>query len=264
MVTYVLYFVVGLVLLAMYYKITRYLRTSMDIMAYADLGNKKNNSSQSSMSKKSNNNNSLRTNNTNNSLTDNNNNNNESAYKQVNNKTSSMKLLQPQPGASVSNPEETSSKLNVNDHDKYTKPRKQLIMMLMCVIVSFYVCLFPLKIWTLILMFIGHRPFFLRVIKLRHYWYISIVVRFFFYANSSINPIMYNYMSKKFRRAFKELFVCRLCNMIADDEATNGGAGGGGEPNLEFKRSSYSTSRTDRRSRLSCNIERDPLSKANG
>ena len=35
--------------------------------------------------------------------------------------------------------------------ERYIKPRKQLISMLMCVIIVFYVCLFPLKIWNMIL-----------------------------------------------------------------------------------------------------------------
>lgn len=126
-----------------------------------------------------------------------------------------------------------STKLSINnDIDKYIKPRKQLIMMLMCVIITFYVCLFPLKTWTLILILIGHQPFFLRVVKLRQYWYISIVVRFFFYANSSINPILYNSMSKKFRRAFKSIFIFHLCcadrsaPSITNDECTNANENG--------------------------------------
>jgi hypothetical protein len=54
--------------------------------------------------------------------------------------------------------------------DRYIIPRKQLIYMIMCVIVIFYVSLFPLKIWTLLLMFFGHNPAFPRIINLRAYW----------------------------------------------------------------------------------------------
>lgn len=184
-VTYVIYFVVGLMLLAMYYKITKYLRQSMDMVAAPADMTKKSSSSFASIR------NSLKLKTAENGTAAN------DEFKQVNSEP---------PVADV------ETKLNINnDFDKYIKPRKQLIMMLMCVIVAFYVCLFPLKIWTLILMFIGHRPSFLRVIKLREYWYISIVVRFFFYANSSINPILYNFMSKKFRMAFKNIFIFRLC-----------------------------------------------------
>lgn len=141
----------------------------------------------------------------------------------------------------LSNNEIETTKLNINsDFDKYTKPRRQLIMMLMCVIVGFYVCLFPLKIWTLILMFIGHQPFFLRVIKLRQYWYISIVVRFFFYANSSINPILYNFMSKKFRKAFKSILLLRLFCYLCPTDSDQSDDVPLERNESEFKRSSCS------------------------
>lgn len=46
--------------------------------------------------------------------------------------------------------------------ERYIKPRKQLISMLMCVIIVFYVCLFPLKIWNMILVILC---FFLLTLK---------------------------------------------------------------------------------------------------
>ena len=83
-----------------------------------------------------------------------------------------------------------STLLNINsDLQKYIKPRRQLIKMLMCVIIVFYICFFPLKIWVLILMFFGSRPWFLGVIKFNHYMYINITCRILFYANSSLNPV---------------------------------------------------------------------------
>ena len=113
---------------------------------------------------------------------------------------------------SFENKAQNETLLNINyDIDKYIKPRKQLIVMLMWIIVIFYVCLFPLKIWHLILFFFGHRPAFLRVIQLRQYWYISITCRILFYANSSVNPILYNCLSKKFRDSFKRLYIFRVC-----------------------------------------------------
>jgi hypothetical protein len=105
----------------------------------------------------------------------------------------------------------TKKKYRNSELDRYIKPRKQLIFMLMCIIISFYVCLFPLKIWSLILMFFAHEPFFTRIITLRTYMYINITTRIFFYMNSSINPILYNCLSKKFKRCFKKLFTSRFC-----------------------------------------------------
>ena len=108
--------------------------------------------------------------------------------------------------SSIQKPEVTL--LNINsDIEKYIKPRRQLIKMLMCVIVVFYICFFPLKMWVFILMCFGSRPWFLRVIQFKQYWYISITCRVFFYANSSLNPILYNCLSKKFRQSFKRLWL---------------------------------------------------------
>jgi len=110
----------------------------------------------------------------------------------------------------------TTKKHRNTELDRYIKPRKQLIFMLMCIIISFYVCLFPLKIWSLILIFFAHEPFFTRIITLRTYMYINITTRIFFYMNSSINPILYNCLSKKFKKCFKKLFLFRL--WINDDD----------------------------------------------
>jgi hypothetical protein len=101
--------------------------------------------------------------------------------------------------------------LSINsDLEKYMKPRRQIIKMLMCVIIVFYICFFPLKIWVLILMFFGSTPWFLDVIQFKQYWYVSITCRIFFYANSSLNPILYNCLSKKFRQSFKRLYLFKF------------------------------------------------------
>lgn len=93
--------------------------------------------------------------------------------------------------------------------ERHLKPRKQLILMLMYVILAFYFCLFPLKLWNIIYMFIGHKKFFTKVIRLRHYWYINITARVFFYINSSINVLLYYRFSTKFRFGFRRLISLR-------------------------------------------------------
>jgi hypothetical protein len=105
----------------------------------------------------------------------------------------------------------TNIEINNEDFEKYIKPRKQLIHMLMCIIVLFYVCLYPLKIWNLILMFFAHKPSFTEIINLRTYMYVSVTARIFFYMNSSINPILYNCLSKKFRSSFKRILNNIFC-----------------------------------------------------
>lgn len=94
---------------------------------------------------------------------------------------------------------------NINSKlSKYVRQRKRIIAMLVTLIAVFYVCLFPLKIWNLILILFGSEPYFIRTIQLRQYWYINILCRVLFYLNSSINPILYNWFSKKFRINFRK------------------------------------------------------------
>lgn len=91
-----------------------------------------------------------------------------------------------------------------NKLSKYVRQRKRIIAMLVTLIAVFYVCLFPLKIWNLILILVGSEPYFTRAIRLRQYWYINVFCRILFYLNSSINPILYNWFSKKFRINFRK------------------------------------------------------------
>lgn len=90
---------------------------------------------------------------------------------------------------------------------KCMKQRKNLIAMLVLLILVFYLCLFPLKIWNLILMINGKDKLFFEQIGLRTYWYINISSRILFYLNSSVNPFLYNCFSKKFRNNFSKSFL---------------------------------------------------------
>nr|QVK45673.1 G protein-coupled receptor [Proales similis] len=96
------------------------------------------------------------------------------------------------------------------DDDKHIKTRRQLIIMLICINVLFYICLFPLKIWNLILLLFAHKPKFIQIISLRSYMLINVITRSFFYLNSAINPVLYNCLSKKFRDGFRSLYFFRL------------------------------------------------------
>ena len=92
---------------------------------------------------------------------------------------------------------------NSNSIGKHIRKRTQIIRLLICIIIVFYFCLFPLKIWNLLLMFLSHKKGFIQIITLKDYWYINITVRIFFYIHSSINPILYNFLSADFRTSLK-------------------------------------------------------------
>ena len=93
-----------------------------------------------------------------------------------------------------------------NHLEKIMKPRRQLIFMLMSVIIVFYVCVYPIKMLSLILVFYRLNT----LISDRVLNYIVMVCRILFYMNSSINPILYNCLSKKFRASFRNLLIFRV------------------------------------------------------
>ena len=66
-------------------------------------------------------------------------------------------------------------------------------------------------------MLFGHHKEFMAIFNLRRYWCINITVRCFFYANNSINPILYNWLSAKFRNGFKRLITCK-CRKVPEKE----------------------------------------------
>ena len=52
---------------------------------------------------------------------------------------------------------------------------------------------------------------FYQKLTFKAYWYLNITARIFFYLNSSTNPILYNFLSKKFSKSFKSLLIFRIC-----------------------------------------------------
>lgn len=101
------------------------------------------------------------------------------------------------------NNEETIIINKNNKFGKYIQQRKKIIGMLVTLIGVFYVCLFPIKIWNFVLILFGNKKSFYDLINLRQYWYISVSCRILFYLNSSVNPILYNWFSKRFRKNFR-------------------------------------------------------------
>jgi hypothetical protein len=87
-----------------------------------------------------------------------------------------------------------------------TRARKQVVLMLGTVVVCFFVCLMPFRVFTLCIIFLSAKQF--RALGLEGYYSILYFCRTMLYLNSAVNPILYNLMSSKFRDGFMR--VCGL------------------------------------------------------
>lgn len=84
------------------------------------------------------------------------------------------------------------------------RARRQVVLMLATVVLSFFVCLLPFRVFTMWIILGPDRT--ILDIGLQHYYVILYASRVMVYLNSAVNPILYNLMSSKFRRGF-----CKLC-----------------------------------------------------
>ena len=112
------------------------------------------------------------------------------------------------------------SSMNENYH---TRARKQVILMLIAVVLSFFVCLAPFKTLTFYLLLAPIEN--VQAIDNDTLLNILYFCRIMFYLNSAINPILYNLMSSKFRLGFMK--ICRLhkTRLITDRRNTTTGSG---------------------------------------
>lgn len=85
-------------------------------------------------------------------------------------------------------------------HGRRNKYRKQVIFMLGAVVISFFICLLPFRVFTLWIIIVP----FESVLNLgaNTYYFILYFCRILLYLNSAMNPILYNLMSTKFRDGF--------------------------------------------------------------
>lgn len=100
----------------------------------------------------------------------------------------------------------TSTSNSSNTGESYqNRARKQVVLMLLGVVLSFFICLAPFKILTLYLILAPTEQVF--DIDLDTYFNILYSSRIMFYLNSAVDPILYNLMSSKFRAGFLEFCV---------------------------------------------------------
>lgn len=82
--------------------------------------------------------------------------------------------------------------------------RKQLVAMLVGIIVLFFLCLLPFRIIALLETFSSNK---IMQIEVEPYLNLMYFCRLLIYVNSAGNPIIYNIVSTKFRRAFQKVLT---------------------------------------------------------
>lgn len=86
---------------------------------------------------------------------------------------------------------------------KILKERRQMIQLMLVVVAMFFVCLVPQRAISLWLIFANKSH--IMSLKLEGYLLLKTFPRVLVYMNSAINPIIYNFVSTKYRNAFSKL-----------------------------------------------------------
>ncbi|XP_022912512.1 QRFP-like peptide receptor isoform X2 [Onthophagus taurus] len=129
--------------------------------------------------------------------------------------------------------------LVLNKHiDSYSnRARKQVIMMLGTVVLSFFVCLIPFRVFTLWIIVVPEEKFY--QLGVEKYFNILYFCRIMLYLNSAVNPILYNLMSSKFRTGFL------ICSSKRKRRYFNRSRNGTMTTTINSSRSSSSTNHQD-------------------
>lgn len=85
-----------------------------------------------------------------------------------------------------------------------TRTRRRTTIMLIVVLVAFFVCMFPYNLFTVLIANLGRERFDQVTLQ----WSNSIL-RILVILNSATNPIIYNFLSEKFRTGFRNIFLGR-------------------------------------------------------
>lgn len=86
------------------------------------------------------------------------------------------------------------------------RARKQVVLMLGAVVLSFFVCLLPFRVFTLFVILVPEEHW--RAFSFEYYYILLYFCRVMLYLNSAVNPILYNLMSSKFRQGFRRVYCC--------------------------------------------------------
>ncbi|XP_039284959.1 growth hormone secretagogue receptor type 1-like isoform X2 [Nilaparvata lugens] len=96
--------------------------------------------------------------------------------------------------------------------------RRQVVLMLATVVLSFFACLLPFRAFTLWIILAS--PEWINSLGVETYYNILYFSRIMLYINSAMNPILYNLMSSKFRDGFKRLLGIKCRGDFLDRKGT--------------------------------------------
>lgn len=109
-------------------------------------------------------------------------------------------------------------KIRPNKPELSLKARRQVVLMLGAVVLSFFICLLPFRAFTLWIIFSSQSS--VLSLGIEKYYGILYFSRIMVYLNSAVNPILYNLMSSKFRKGFfkilKLLYSSICCKRMSD------------------------------------------------
>ncbi|XP_041969675.1 neuropeptides capa receptor-like isoform X1 [Aricia agestis] len=92
---------------------------------------------------------------------------------------------------------------NIHGEARQTKSRKAVIRMLAAVVIAFFVCWTPFHIQRLFFIYGSSHPQFHVINE-----YLFNVAGALYYVSATVNPILYNVMSARYRMAFHDTLLC--------------------------------------------------------
>lgn len=101
---------------------------------------------------------------------------------------------------------------NLSNFKRRLQVRRQVVLMLASVCITFFICLLPFRLMTLWIITSTQEEVY--KIGMETYYNLLFVCRLLLYVNSSINPILYNLISCKFRAAFCRILKVDLRSRI--------------------------------------------------